>query len=293
MGSLLFLLLVASPTVQSQDTLYQATAVLIETPPTIDGEVTDEEWASAPLFTDFIQFEPQRGEPSSVRTEARILYDSAFIYVAFKGWDPDPVTAQLTRRDSDLLSDDGFVVILDTYRDRQSAYLFGVNPLGTQADARLANDGRTNDLTWDESWKAEARIQDWGWSAEMAIPLTSVRFEAGEDRSWGVNLGRSYRRNLETAFWTGPLEARFRVSQAGELRGLDLVAPPSRHMGIVYGLTRMQDGAEPSSDAGLDLRYAITPGINFSGTLNPDFATIEADQEQDRKSTRLNSSHYS
>ena len=162
MGSLLLLLLAAAPPAQSQDTLFQASAVMAQAPPVIDGEVTDEEWAAAPLFTDFIQFEPRRGEPSAVRTEARILYDSAFIYVAFKGWDPDPVTAQLTRRDSDLVNDDSFVVLLDTFRDRQSAYLFAVNPLGTQADARVINDGRTSDATWDEAWRSEARIQEWG-----------------------------------------------------------------------------------------------------------------------------------
>lgn len=280
MGSFLFLLLAAAAPPQIHDTTFQAQAVRATEAPTIDGVVSEEEWAGAPVFSDFIQFEPQRGDPSVVRSEARILYDSAFVYVAFKGWDPDPVTAQLTRRDSDLGNDDVFVLLLDTYRDRQSAYIFAVNPLGTQADARVANDGRTTDLTWDEQWSTEARIHDWGWSAEMAIPLTSLRFEAGENKSWGVNFGRGRRRNLELAFWTGPLEAEFRVSQAGELRGMNLTAPPSRHMGIVYGLTRFQDGVQPFSDAGLDLRYAITPGVNFSGTVNPDFATIEADQEQ-------------
>jgi hypothetical protein len=262
------------------DTLFQATAVFTSRPPRIDGEVTEEEWAEAPIFTDFIQFEPRRGQPSPVRTEARILYDSAFVYVAFKGWDPEPVTANLTRRDADLASDDVFVVLLDTYRDRQSAYVFAVNPLGTQTDARVANDGRTNDVTWDERWEAKARIQEWGWSAEMAIPLASIRFQPGEDRTWGVNFGRGRRRTLEFSFWAGPLENALRVSQAGELRGLDLRAPPSKHLGIVYGLGRVADGREPFGDAGLDFRYAVTPGVTFSGTVNPDFATIEADQEE-------------
>ena len=220
----------------------------------IDGEVDEAEWADAPLFTDLIQFEPRRGAPSPIRTEVRLLYDSAYVYVAFQGWDPEPLTAQLTRRDADLGNDDLFVVLLDTFRDRQSAYLFGVNPLGTQADARVVNDGRTTDMTWDAEWEVQARIQDWGWSAEMAIPLASVRYQAGEDRAWGVNFGRGRRRNLELSFWTGPLDAEFRVSQAGTLTGLDLPPPPSRHTGIWYGLTRLQDGAEPFADAGLDFR---------------------------------------
>ncbi|HHE47973.1 MAG TPA: hypothetical protein ENL11_03445, partial [Candidatus Acetothermia bacterium] len=117
MGSLLFLLLAATGPPQIQDTTFHAQAVRATEAPRIDGVVTEEEWAGAPVFSDFIQFEPQRGDPSVVRSEARFLYDSAFVYVAFKGWDPQPVTAQFTRRDSDLGGDDVFILLLDTYRD--------------------------------------------------------------------------------------------------------------------------------------------------------------------------------
>ena len=159
MGSLLFLLLAASPSLQAQDTTFQTPAVRAEMAILIDGQVTEEEWGHAPVLTDFIQFEPRRGNPSPVRTEVRILYDSVFVYAAFKGWDEEAVTAQLTRRDADLGFDDVFILVLDTYRDRQSGYLFAVNPLGTQTDARVANDGRTLDRTWDERWEAEATIR--------------------------------------------------------------------------------------------------------------------------------------
>jgi len=279
--AVLSLTLIASPQQrQVPEGSFQARAVRAVTPPEIDGEVGNAEWAGAPVFTDFIQFEPQRGAPSSFRTEVRLLYDSAYVYVAFQGWDPQPLTAQLTRRDANLSEDDVFVVLLDTFRDRQSAYLFGVNPLGTQWDSRVVNDGRTSDDTWDAQWEVQARIQDWGWSAEMAIPLASVRYQAGQDRTWGINFGRGRRRSLERSFWTGPLDALLRVSQAGTLTGLDLPPPPSRHTGIVYGLTRFQDAAKPFRDAGMDFRYAVTSGVNLIATLNPDFATIEADQEQ-------------
>jgi hypothetical protein len=270
----------AAPPQQLPQVGFQAKAVRTAVPPVIDGEVQEAEWAEAPVFSEFIQFEPRRGEPSPFRTEARLLYDSAFVYVAFKGWDSEGVTAQLTRRDADLGNDDVFVVILDTYRDRQSAYVFAVNPLGTQVDARVANDGRTTDDTWDAEWEVRSRTEEWGWSAEMAIPLASIRFQAGQDRAWGVNFGRGRRRSLDLSFWAGPLDAEFRVSQAGELTGLDLQPPPSRHTGILYGLTRFQDGAEPFADAGLDFRYSVTSGVHLMATVNPDFATIEADQEQ-------------
>ncbi len=270
----------AAPPQQAPQAGFQARAVRTAVPPTIDGEVEEGEWAEAPIFTDFIQLEPRRGEPSPFRTEARLLYDSAYVYVAFKGWDPEAVTAQLTRRDADLSNDDVFVVILDTYRDRQSAYVFAVNPLGTQVDARVVNDGRTTEDTWDAEWEVRSSTQSWGWSAEMVIPLESIRFQAGEDRSWGVNFGRGRRRSLELSFWAGPLDAELQVSKAGALSGLDLQRQPGRHTGIMYGLTRFQDGAQPFADAGLDFRYAITSSVNLIATVNPDFATIEADQEQ-------------
>ncbi len=276
-----FLSLAVTPVFQQvPEPAFQAHAVRTAAPPVIDGEVGDAEWADAPVFSDLIQFEPQRGSPSPFRTEARLLYDSAFVYVSFKGWDSEPLTAQLTRRDADLANDDVFVVILDTYRDRQSAYVFAVNPLGTQLDARVVNDGRTTDVTWDAEWEVRSRIHEWGWSAEMAIPLAALRYQAGGSRTWGMNFGRGRRRTLELSYWAGPLDAELRVSQAGELIGLELRPPPSRHTGIVYGLTRFQEDAEPFLDAGLDFRYAVTSGVNFVGTLNPDFATIEADQEE-------------
>ncbi len=200
--------------------------------------------------------------------------------MAFQVWESAGITAQLTRRDANLLTDDAVILLLDTHRDRQSAYLFATNPLGTQTDGRIANDGLTVDLAWDESWLSATRRTAWGWEAEMAIPFSSVRYSAGEGRTWGINVGRSRRRNLELSFWTGPLENRFRISQAGELSGLDLPTPQRRAQVIAYGVSRVQEGEETAWDGGADLRYQLSSELAFDGTVNPDFATIEADQEQ-------------
>ncbi|MHB1193498.1 MAG: carbohydrate binding family 9 domain-containing protein [Longimicrobiales bacterium] len=248
--------------------------------PDIDGIVEDEEWEGAAVLTDFIQFQPERGRPSDFRTEVRVLYDSVGLYVAMRAWDPDPVIAQLTRRDAPLDEDDAFAVLLDTYRDRQSAYFFAVNALGTQADLRLANDGRTQDPSWDAPWTVRARISGEGWDAEIAIPFASVRFDPGRDRTWGVNFVRGRRRSFELSHWAGPVDEGYQVSTAGELVGLDLPRPPRRLEGIAYGLSRFQEEQDPFWDAGLDVRWALTPGISLVGTANPDFATIEADREQ-------------
>ena len=259
---------------------FEMRAIRMARPPVIDGVVGDEEWREAPIARDFVQFEPRRGEPAEVRTEALVAYDAGHIYVAFRAWDAQPLTAQLTQRDADLFSDDSVVVMLDTYGDRQSAYYFQTNVLGTQADGRIADDGRSSDGSWDAPWQSATRRTDFGWTAEIAIPLTSIKYASGENRRWGINFGRSRRRTLEFATWAGPLDQQARVSQAGSLAGLTLAAPARRQQIIPYALSRAQAGASPDWEAGIDARYAVTPQTAVYGTLNPDFATIEADQEQ-------------
>jgi hypothetical protein len=208
------------------------------------------------------------------------MYDSAHLYVAYRLWDSEPPAAQLTRRDADMLNDDVVALFIDSHHDRQSAYYFVTNALGTQADGRIANDGRTEDGTWDAPWVSGASRTDFGWSAEMSIPFTSIQYAAGDNRTWGINFLRTRRRTLEVSNWAGPLDNISRVSQGGVLVGLDVPPPARRHQIITYGLTRIQEDTSDTWDAGLDARYAITPEVSAFATVNPDFATIEADQEQ-------------
>lgn len=264
----------------SRSASFDINAVQVMTPPVIDGEVGDNEWEGATAVTSFIQYEPRRGDRSDSQTEAVVLYDAGHLYVAFRAWDTEPVTAQLTQRDADLLRDDAVVVVVDTTNDRRSGYYFITNVLGTQADGRIADDGRTSEPTWDAPWQSAARRTDYGWSAEFSIPLSSVRYAAGERQTWGINLGRSRRRTLEMSFWSGPLDNQWRVSEAGRLLGLTVPPPLDRIQVVPFGLTRLQDGVAPHGEAGIDARYALTPTTALYGTLFPDFATIEADQEQ-------------
>jgi hypothetical protein len=208
------------------------------------------------------------------------MYDSTHLYLAYRLWDSEAPAAQLTRRDANLGTDDAVALLLDSHHDRQSAYYFMTNPLGTQSDGRVANDGRTTDDTWDAPWESAASLTDYGWSAEMAIPFTSIQYAAGEDRTWGINFQRTRPRTLEVSSWAGPLDNNARVSQSGVLVGLDVPPPVRRHQIITYGLTRLQEDTSDTWDAGLDARYAITPEVSAFATVNPDFATIEADQEQ-------------
>ena len=270
----------AAQTVRPTSSLPEIQAVKAAKPPVIDGVVDEGEWQGAVTATNFIQYEPRRGEQSGSRTEALVLYDAGHLYVAFRAWDSEPITAQLTQRDADLFRDDAVVVVIDTTNDRRSGYYFITNALGTQADGRIADDGRTTEPIWDAPWESAARRTDDGWSAEFSIPLSSVRYAAGDRQTWGINFGRSRRRTLETSFWSGPLDNQWRVSEAGHLTSLSVPPPVDRIQVVPYGLSRLQDRVAPEWNAGIDARYALTPTTSAYGTLYPDFATIEADQEQ-------------
>ncbi len=255
-------------------------AVKASTPPVIDGVVNDSEWAGAALAAGFLQYEPRRGERSPFDTSARVLYDDRMLYIAFQATDTEPLVAQLTQRDADLFSDDAVIVVLDSFLDHQSAYYFMTNPLGTQSDGRIADDGRTTDANWDAPWQSASRRVAGGWSAELAVPLSAIKYVAGSGRTWGLNLGRVRRRSFEISFWAGPLDARLRVSQAGRLEGITVPAPERRWQVIPYVLGRMQEETAPLWQAGADARFALTSTSAVYATLNPDFATVEADQEQ-------------
>ena len=257
----------------------------------IDGVLDPEEWKGAATLDGFIQFEPYRGEPAQEKTEGYILYDDRYVYFGFRSFDSQPsrIAAQLTQRDSglclisgcrDLFSDDSVFVVIDTFHDSRSAYYFITNPLGTQTDGRIGENGKVVETNWDAPWKSAAARFDGGWTAEIAIPFAALRFPAGNNKTWGFNVGRTCRRLLETSFWAGPLEERFKVSQYGELRGLNLESAQRRYEVIPYVLGQVQQGRASQGAMGADLRYAVTPESIVNLTVNPDFATIEADQEE-------------
>ncbi|MBQ00143.1 MAG: hypothetical protein CL477_05625 [Acidobacteria bacterium] len=255
-------------------------AVKTAAPPAIDGVVDTDEWRDAARVADFIQFEPNRGEPSELGTEVAVLYDDTHLYVAFEALDPEPLLAQMTQRDAELWNDDSVQIYIDTFHDGRSGYFFMANVLGTQLDGRLAEDGTTNDDTWDAPWVSATRQTESGYTVEVSIPLNALQYAAGDNTTWGINFARSRRRTLERSYWSGPLDHWGRMSQAGDLVGLDLPPPARRHQVIPYALSQAQQGRSPDASLGLDARYALTPQTSAYATLNPDFATIEADQEE-------------
>ena len=271
----------AAAAVQAQTARpFTISAVKTAFPPVIDGAIGADEWRGAARVADFIQFEPNRGEPSELETEVAVLYDDAHLYVAFVAHDPEPLMGQMTQRDAQLWLDDSVQIYLDTFHDGRSGYFFMTNVLGTQLDGRLVEDGISNDATWDAPWVSATQQTDFGYTVEVSIPLNALQYAAGDGTTWGVNFARSRRRTLERSYWSGPVDHWGRMSQAGDLIGLDVPPPARRHQVIPYALSQAQAGSSPDASVGLDVRYALTPQTSAYATLNPDFATIEADQEE-------------
>lgn len=270
-----------------------ATATRAANRPVIDGAIGQEEWAGAARFENFVQFEPQLGKPATQPTVGYFLYDDNAVYIAVYAYDDHPgqIIARHSQRDAQIalpqaerdpiaIPDDTIIVFLDTFHNHHTCYFFAVNPLGTQTDGTVEDDGRVYDITWDASWEVAARKVSDGWTAEFAIPLRSMLFSGGEKRTWGFNILRARRSTLETSVWNGPVVSMFRVSQYGDIRDLDLKGGGARPFTFIpYALGRYQQGSSRKGDLGLDASYIFRPETTAYVTINPDFATIEADEE--------------
>jgi hypothetical protein len=256
--------------------------VKITQKPVIDGKLDEPLWQQAKIAGDFVQFEPYKGRAAEFKTEVRVLYTDTYLYLGIDCFDPEAekIIARLTKRDSDLMADDAIAIGLDTFLDHRTAYYFITNPLGTQSDGRLSDNGSTSDETWDGEWRSAAAVNSSGWSAEIAIPFSILKFKPGADRDWGLGIVRSIPRKLGKDTWTGPVEAENRVSQFGVLEGLELKKSEEKIVLIPHVITRVQQDEKTEVSAGLDARYAISQSLSSNLTVNPDFATIEADQEQ-------------
>jgi len=255
---------------------------MLDNAPTIDGNIDASEWSRAALVDQpFVQFEPEFGVPSPFRTIVRIGQTETALYVAFEAFDPDieRLAAAKTQRDSDLADDDAVAVLLDTFADQRTGYLFATNVLATQLDIRIADNGRTEDKRWDSAWRSAATRQVDRWTAEFEIPFSSLKFAAGTNRSWGVNFVRTTPRRLEESVWSGPGESVLRVSSFGELRGLEVQKQDDSWQFIPYVLGAIEEGESTEFEAGADIRWRPSSQLGVDLTINPDFALVEADVE--------------
>jgi hypothetical protein len=262
-----------------------------EAPPVLDGRLDDAAWRNLQIIGDFIQKDPDQGMAASQKTEVRALYDDENLYFGVRCLDnqADRILATELRRDNAFENDDSFAIILDTFHDHRNAFLFRINPRGTQYDALVTDEGRDLNVSWDEKWEVETRIEEDGWYAEIRIPLKSLRYSSGKDNTrFGVDFERIIRRDNEFTYWNNfSRDFQFeKVSQAGHLEGLEglgssltLRIKPSISSRIVTRGAADRDTAF-LGDIGLeDLKLPLTPGLTLDLTLNTDFAQTEVDDQ--------------
>ena len=271
--------------------------------PKIDGNILSEQlWMNINPIKDLIQIKPKFGELASEKTEIRIAFSDKMLFIGVVCFDKDPekIVVSDSRRDSDLNDEDSFLFIIDTYNDQQNGFLFGTNSNGMEYDAQIDNEGKGNfnanrqqggviggtNINWDASWEVKTNKGDYGWSAEFAIPLNSIRFSPGKNKIWGINFQRNISKNSETVFWS-PLPLGFeikRLSLAGKMTEINIKNPKNLKI-IPYGLVqRINDKANQTKsanlDTGLDIKYSLTPGLTLDLTYNTDFAQVEVDDQQ-------------
>ena len=271
---------------------HQLRALRVVKPPQIDGQLTEAAWARADSATGFRQTRPSPGPSASRRTVAHILYDDDHLYVGARMYDnPDSIAAQVLGRDGFGYTD-RFVVSIGSYNDDRNAFRFRVSPSGSRVDGVLSDDTDGN-TSWDGVWTTETHIDSLGWTVEIRIPLSQLRYASipeEQTAAWGLNFKRDIARRSESASWA-PLDPTVdrTVSLYGSLRGLrGLEATRSLEIRpyTVGRLKRpatstaLQDPTGWSGRVGGDVRYGLTPNVSLRATLNPDFGQVEADPSQ-------------
>ena len=264
-------------------------AQYVDTPIVIDGSLDEPVWALVEPATDFVQNNPVQGELATERTEVRLLYDADNLYVGVYCFDSAGEGGEVVNdvtRDYGSRETDHFALVLDTFDDDRNGFIFGTNPKGAKMDAQTTGDGTNFNSDWDGVWHVKTRWSEQGWQVEMAIPFKTLRFRESDNQTWGLNFLRLVRRKNETSHWLQIPRPYFmnRVSLAGILEGIagirqgrNLYLKPYLSTPIIR---REGDDVDFLPEAGLDVKYGVTPGLTLDLTLNTDFAQVEADVQQ-------------
>ncbi|MCG6928467.1 MAG: carbohydrate binding family 9 domain-containing protein [Acidobacteria bacterium] len=256
----------------------------------VDGRLDEEAWAAAPVADVFLQRDPDEGAPATERTELRLLYDDHALFVGARLYDheADQIVRQLSRRD-EIAETDTFSLYLDPHHDHRSGVVFEVSAAGVQRDAAL-DDDILEDPTWDAVWSSAVTVDEGGWTVEMRIPFSQLRFPTTPGHSWGINARRMIHRKAEEA-WLAlvPKNETGLASRMAHLEGIENITP-GKHLELLpYVSGRAEyiapdDPADPFNDgsryfgsAGLDLKYGVGTNMVLTGAINPDFGQVEVD----------------
>ena len=268
-------------------------AIKVSNSPKIDGELDDDVWRNAPSATNFITNTPSFGKNATDSTVVKVLYDNTAIYIgAILYGDPKQIRKQFTPRDQERLADvDNFGVFIDSYHDRQNAYQFLVTSRNVQSDARVSanvipQNGVFGELSWDAVWESKVSILETGWSVEILIPLSSLRFSNKRAGEWGIQFRRFSRKDNESSFWNpvNPNISGF-VNQFGIVDGFEKIVPPLRLSFSPYVSGGYRETPTISSgtknewlkSGGMDVKYGISESFTLDATLIPDFGQVISD----------------
>lgn len=292
--SLLACALLALPVLAAQEerSEHVPAYVAARTPsaPSIDGRADDQAWQVAPAFGAFRQKDPDEGQPASEATQVRVAYDDSALYVLLVMSDREPgkIVRRLARRDAEADAD-LVRVYLDPAHDHKTGVYFEVSAAGVQGDAILYNDS-WDDRSWDGVWDSAVSRDEQGWTAELRLPLSQLRFPPASEHVFGLNvMRRLQRRNEESWLELVPKKESGLASRLAHLTGLTGLQP-RRHLALLpYVVARgdqvapagpgdpFNDGSQQSLQGGLDLKYGLTSSLTLDATLNPDFGQVEVD----------------
>ena len=284
------------PAFSKQDTTYaKKTYTTAEThvPVDIDGWLNEEAWNAVSWEGGFQMHEPYDDRIPTQETQFKVMYDKDHLYVGIRAFDtaPDSIVSRLTRRDE--IDGDMVAFLFDSYHDLQTGFVFLISAAGSKADFYMSGDGNNEDPTWDAIWWAKTQIDELGWTAEVKIPFTQLRFDKSSGGVWGFQVAREIYRISETDFWQ-PIskEAPGFVHLMGQIDGLSNIDPKKQAEIAPYFVAGSEwfekepenpyraDGYKRYLNAGVDAKIGITNNFTLDLTVNPDFGQVEADPSQ-------------
>jgi hypothetical protein len=287
----------APPAVYTRDAEGRITvrATRIDAPLRVDGVLDEEVYTTVPSISEFVQQEPDEGQPASERTDVWILTDRDHLYIVARCHDSQArrIVANDMRRDGrNIGQNDNLSIVIDSFHDRRNGYEFLVNAVGGIGDSQITDERDVN-RDWNTVLRYRAKRDAKGWSAELALPFRSLRYKGGGAQDWGINIRRTIRWKNEFVYMSPVPRAQgvrgiLKLSSAATLTGLE---PPDATVALdvkpyVLGAVRADRALDPSfeadqdGNAGVDAKYGLTRGLTADVTYRTDFAQVEDDDQQ-------------
>ncbi len=276
----------------AQDKQY-ITQKISDKAPEINGDLNDAAWNQLEWMNAFVQVEPYEGRKPTQETQFKMAHDDENLYIAIRAYDthPDSIVKRLSRRDD--LEGDQVGIQIDSYNDKRTAFSFFVSAAGVKTDWVISDDGMNRDYNWDPIWYVDTAIDSLGWTAEMKIPFTQLRFSRKGDSGWGLQIQRTIYRKDEKVMWKLiPQDASGWVSEFGEMKGMNGIEPQKEKSITPYAVTQLErfnkveenpfraTGSNKNLDAGLNGKFGLTNNLTLDMAINPDFGQVEADPSQ-------------